>query len=139
VNLRTDGRYVVEDRGYETPCWVWQLRIDTYGYGRVHAEPAHRVSYEERRGPIPAGLTLDHLCRVRECINPDHLEPVTNGENILRGESFSARNARKTHCPNGHPLSGANLRVEANGARRCKTCRVSSERRRYLRKKAEAA
>lgn len=88
---KKSNRYLVEDRGYVTPCWVWQLSITPNGYGQ-HAKPggrgttsAHRVYYEQERGPVPAGLDLDHLCRVRACVNPDHLEPVTRSENLRRG------------------------------------------------------
>lgn len=74
------------------------------GYYRhgTGGEYAHRRAYREARGAIPEGLVLDHLCRNRWCCNPDHLEPVTNAENILRGESPPAKNARKERCPNGH-------------------------------------
>lgn len=82
--------YVEEDRGYKTPCWVWQRVTRGGGYGRMHngkgkAEQAHRVYYERRFGAIPAELDLDHLCRVRRCINPEHMEPVTRKVNIRRG------------------------------------------------------
>jgi hypothetical protein len=78
-------------------------------------------------GPIPEGKQLDHLCRNRACINPEHLEPVTAKENILRGESFSAKNARKTHCIHGHELSGDNLRILKHG-RVCLECRRTKDR-----------
>lgn len=73
-----------EDRGHDTPCWIWELHRDEGGYGRTRNRPAHCVVYEERVGLIPDGLQLDHLCRVRECVNPDHLEPVTHLENVRR-------------------------------------------------------
>ena len=80
--------YVEEDRGHETPCWVWQRSRERCGYGHVRKDgrlvPAHRVYYERQVGPIPEGLELDHLCRVRACVNPDHLEPVTMQENRRR-------------------------------------------------------
>lgn len=80
--------YIEEDRGYETPCWIWQ-RATTHGYG-VHRRSgrsitAHIVFYEEKFGPVPKGLELDHLCRVRACCNPDHLEAVTTATNTRRG------------------------------------------------------
>jgi hypothetical protein len=81
--------YIEEDRGYDTPCWIWQLTTATGGYGRkFNGEKqigAHRIYYERAKGPIPEGLHLDHLCRVPACVNPDHLEPVTCAENTLRG------------------------------------------------------
>jgi hypothetical protein len=82
-------RYVVEDRGYKTTCWIWQLAINEDGYGETSEngvqKSAHRLYYERRFGPISKGLVLDHLCRVRCCVNPDHLEPVTSLENTRRG------------------------------------------------------
>lgn len=78
--------YLVEDRGYETPCWVWQRGRTGNGYGQETARRlAHRVYYESLVGPIPKGMQLDHLCRVRHCVNPAHLEPVTNAVNSRRG------------------------------------------------------
>lgn len=108
-------------------CWLWTAGVGGRGgYGRFwisgHSEFAHRFSYELARGPIPEGLTLDHLCRNTKCVNPDHLEPVTLVENIMRGDGFSAKNARKTHCVNGHPFAGDNLIVTSKGRRACRTC-----------------
>jgi len=104
-------------------CWLWRGSQSRGGYGRYNETLAHRVAYELFVGSIPEGLTLDHLCRVRHCVNPEHLEPVTLGENLRRGESFSAVNARKTHCPRGHPLSGENLYRTKSGARCCLICK----------------
>lgn len=82
-------RYEVQDLGYKTPCWVWKLRPYARGYGRYWTTErvwqAHRYSWELHHGPIPDGLDLDHLCRNRPCVNPDHLEPVTRRENLRRG------------------------------------------------------
>ncbi len=108
-------------------CWEWRRGRDTAGYGRFADETrvgraAHRWGYERLVGPIPEGLDLDHLCRNRPCVNPEHLEPVTRQENLLRGNTLSARNAAKTRCPNGHPYSGENLYVSPSGGRRCRTC-----------------
>lgn len=91
---------------------------------------AHRFAYELAHGSIPEGMTIDHKCRVRHCVRPSHLEPVTGKVNILRGESPSAKNARKTHCIRGHPLFGDNLIIRSdNDGRRCRTCQRASERR----------
>lgn len=106
-------------------CWLWTAQRDQAGgYGVFWCERpvmAHRWAYEFCVGEIPAGLTLDHLCRVRHCVRPAHLEPVTGRVNILRGVGPTAINARKTHCTHGHALAGTNLRRE--GARRqCREC-----------------
>jgi HNH endonuclease len=90
-------------------CWLWIGADNGSGYGRFYPAPrqsvaAHRFAYELLVGPIPEGLQLDHLCRNPPCVNPAHLEPVTNRENSLRGISPLADNARKTHCPRGHSL-----------------------------------
>lgn len=102
-------------------CMVWTGAQTRGGYGHVKAVGrmlrVHRVAYELRVGQIPDGLQLDHLCRNRLCVNPVHLEPVTNKVNALRGESFSAHNARQTHCIRGHDLS-----THPNGVRYCKIC-----------------
>lgn len=106
------------------PCWHW-TGATSNGYGRVRVDvdrPAHRFAYELLVGPIPDGLVIDHLCRVRHCVNPAHLEAVTNAENILRGNGFSARHARKTHCPKGHPYDEANTLIRADGSRNCIAC-----------------
>lgn len=108
-------------------CWLWRGTILQGGYGQIKVKKrkmqAHRFFYELLVGPIPEGLTIDHLCRVRNCVNPAHLEPVTGRENTLRGNNPAAQNARKTHCKRGHPLSGSNLRSSKDGRqRRCKTC-----------------
>jgi hypothetical protein len=119
----------------ETGCWLWTAYTDPAGYGRIatsaqpNPELAHRVSYRLYVGPIPEGLTLDHLCRVRRCVNPAHLEPVTLAENKRRGESLAAQNARKTHCPQGHPYDEANTHVTAQGYRDCRACNRERHRR----------
>lgn len=98
----------------EAGCWVW-LAATSAGYGRFlvegRLEQAHRVSYERLIGRIPEGLQIDHLCRVRGCVNPAHMEPVTARVNTLRGEGATAIHAAQTHCGKGHPLSGENVRV----------------------------
>lgn len=85
---------------------------------------AHRLSYAAHLCAIPAGLTLDHLCRVRACCNPEHLEVVTGRENTLRGVGLTAGYARQTHCLLGHELDGANLQIRATGWRTCRACQI---------------
>lgn len=115
-------------------CRVWMRGRNTHGYGRVSYNgkwcAAHRVSYETFVGPIPAGLDLDHLCRNRACINPAHLEPVTEKENALRGIGFCALNAAKTHCKYNHHLDGDNLYIYQYRGRLQRQCRVCREARR---------
>lgn len=114
-------------------CWLWTAAQDQKGYPlfawhRVLVK-AHRFAYERMVGPIPKGLTLDHLCRVRNCVNPEHLEPVTNRVNVLRGRGVTAVNAIKTHCLRGHPLSGYNLYTPpGTNWRACRTCMVNQTR-----------
>jgi hypothetical protein len=109
----------------ETGCRIWTGNKTTRGYSRIRfgrrARPAHRLAYEAEYGPIPMGLVIDHLCRNPLCINPSHLEAVTNRENVLRGFGPPAINARRTHCKHGHPLSGDNLFFD-RGYRRCRIC-----------------
>lgn len=108
-------------------CWLWIGRVDNDGYGIFRlggkSRKAHRVAYETYKETIPSGLTLDHLCRVRNCVNPDHLEPVTNRENFLRGDNLMARFALATHCKNGHEFTQDNIYTSPIG-RKCKTCTI---------------
>lgn len=129
-------------------CWLWTNNLDR-GYGRFGIGQktvwAHRYSYELLVGPIPAGLTLDHLCHNRDescsggptclhrsCVNPAHLEIVTRGVNTLRGKSIAAVNKRKTHCHRGHEFTPENTRLIPKG-RACKTCIRENDRRRKAR------
>lgn len=112
-------------------CWIWLGSVTTHGYGYFQGKDrkkvgAHCASYEHFVGPISDGLQIDHLCRVRCCVNPDHLEAVTQRENLLRGDNHWRS---KTHCPRGHPYSGDNLLVRDNGIkinRRCRICHNAS-------------
>lgn len=110
-------------------CWLWTGGRSREGYGKFwfggKTDLAHRYSYINFIGPIPEGLQIDHLCRVRSCCNPQHLEAVTMKENILRGESPQARHARRQYCKNGHPLVEGNLHPDSRGWGRgsCLTCR----------------
>lgn len=110
-------------------CWEWLRYRTPAGYGQFGVDGklvlAHRYSYELLIGPIPNGLTLDHLCRNRGCVNPFHLEAVTLKVNCLRGISPSANNARKSLCPQGHPYSEENTYLSKNG-RQCRICREHS-------------
>lgn len=122
-------------------CWIWTgsyriapqekrktLPERRYPYlyiGRKQYVAAHRASYELFVGPIPDGLTIDHLCRTTLCVNPLHLEPVTMRENVLRGTSFAAQNAKKTHCLRGHPYDKVR---SGDGARYCSVCALDDSR-----------
>lgn len=110
-------------------CMLWLAGLTHNGYGRLsmsgRLKRAHRISYELAYGPIPAGLVIDHLCRVRHCVAPDHLELVTHAENTLRGLGPPAINARKTHCLKGHEFTPDNLYPARAGERRCRTCSLA--------------
>ena len=147
--LKTDG------------CWYWTGRISRHGYGVISrtlsgvVTQAHRLVYEALVGQIPDGLTLDHLCHTqdaacvggtscphRRCVNPSHLEPVTVGENSLRGSSSPAVNARKTHCKRGHPFDDANTYLAPGQrpgrfARNCRACHRDAAASQRMAKKAQ--
>ena len=146
--LRRSGTVDGGDRTMESPlirfwkkvdirrggCWLWTAGVDEHGYGRFkddHREAslgAHRWAYTTFIGDIPEGLTIDHLCRIRNCVNPFHLEAVTNRENVLRGVGPSAENGRKTHCPVGHAYDEENTLINHRGSRECLACRQERER-----------
>lgn len=133
------------DKGDGTGCWLWTGSTMPYGHGQVRIARrtwlAHRYAYTLLVGPIPEGLTLDHVktngCTSTACVKavadehgPAHLEPVTLGENTLRGDAPSAINARKTHCPQGHPYDEANTWSSRDRNQRiCRTCRRENMRR----------
>lgn len=109
-------------------CWIWIGARSRGGYGSFSSAPgrtasAHRWAYESLRAAIPEGLQLDHLCRNRACVNPWHLEPVTNRVNILRGVGPTACNAALTHCRKGHEYTPENTIPMPEGGRRCRACR----------------
>lgn len=111
----------------ETGCHEWQGWVDRRGYAKItisghRGRPVHRVAYEAAKGPIPAGLHIDHLCRNPRCCNPDHLEAVTLAESVRRGVS-GQREAAKTACPQGHPYSPENTAIDRQGGRYCLICK----------------
>ena len=113
---------------HSSQCWVWTRSVAHHGYGQVsihgRRQMVHRAMYEFHKGPIPSGMQLDHLCRNHRCVNPEHLEPVTNRENQLRG----LKGALKTHCANGHPYTGQNKYVHLENGHvrsRCRICNGS--------------
>lgn len=104
------------------PCWLWTGAIQSEGYGMIRIDDravyAHRLSVEISRGDVPIGMDVDHLCRNRGCVNPDHLEAVSHATNIRRG----ARSALAPNCPQGHAFDAANTYINAKGHRQCRAC-----------------
>lgn len=133
---RFDAKWVPEPN---TGCWLWLGAVSPTGYARLASKPgsaqAHRRSWEFHKGPVPAGLVLDHMCRVRSCVNPDHLRVVTPKVNSLENSNgVGAKNAAKTHCHRGHLFDTANTRLVRsrqykNGGRsilrQCKACQLA--------------
>lgn len=120
TNVEVDG---------STGCWLWTAKLNRDGYGHFRLDGrrpgAHRVAYELFVGAIPEGLEIDHLCRVRHCVNPAHLEPVTHGVNVARGIAVppvALAKARQTHCIHGHEFTAENTLVKPNGTRGCRAC-----------------
>lgn len=126
-------------------CWVWTGSRDPNGYGQIAVDgrprKAHRVAYAALVGPIPDGLQLDHLCRVRACVNPDHLEPVTLRENVARGTGKAAVVLRTGRCQRGHDMSpgSPNAHVCPDGGRYCRACKNEYRRAWAAAKRAKAA
>lgn len=115
-------------------CWIWTGTLLHNGYGQFGVDGgyvlAHRWSYEYFNGIIPDGHDCHHRCYNRSCVNPNHLTPLTNKDNVLDGNGPTAINARKTHCIRGHQLDGYNLVVSKDGNRRCRQCIKDGKRRR---------
>lgn len=122
---RFEARIVPEPN---SGCWIWIGGRTPKGYGRVQVDwkrkEAHVVAYRHFVGPVPAGLQLDHLCRLPSCVNPTHLEPVTCRVNLLRGATLAAANAAKVTCPSGHTYD----RITSRGGRGCRRCQLRAER-----------
>lgn len=122
-------RFLLKLTALDDGCWTWIGAKDTGGYGRVRidkvAHAAHRISYQHFVGAIPEGHDLDHICRRRDCVNPDHLEPVTRQENVQRG----LKGRLVTHCAQGHEYDEQNTRIRANGRRACRACNREAARR----------
>lgn len=115
-------------------CWIWVGCRHPRGYGQFwngdKIVRAHRWIYESLLGPVSTDLVIDHLCRNTSCVNPRHLQEVTQRTNVLRGTAPAAHQARQTHCVHGHELIGENLYMKPNGARQCVPCRRETDRRR---------
>jgi len=123
---------------WPTACWEW-IGGRSYGYGRcsfqgIDGITVHKLVYEYYKGPIPKGLEPHHRCKNKVCANPDHMEILTRKEHLLRHSSPTAINSRKTHCPQGHPLSGSNLYIYPSGSRGCQEC-MRNHSRKYQRQK----
>lgn len=119
-------------------CWEWTGAVNAWGYARIgyrrKSRAAHRISYILHKG-APPHRDIDHLCRNRRCVNPDHLESVPHAVNVRRGIGPTAVNAAKTHCVQGHPLSGENLIRRPTGHRGCRTCNEAALARFHARRK----
>lgn len=121
VSERFEKHYVPEPN---SGCFIWIGWVKPHGYGLFGKRLAHRVSYECAKGAIPEGLVIDHLCRNRCCVNPTHLEAVTQKVNTLRGVGPTAKNAVKTHCKHGHEFTPQNTIIRNGGERRCQRCKI---------------
>ena len=111
-------------------CWQWTGGVTSWGYGQFHIlmngkrtnHRAHRVCWFLEHGTLGQESVLDHICRNRLCVNPDHLRELSNAQNVLAGVGITAVNARKSSCKNGHPFDAENTRIRSGGDRRCRAC-----------------
>lgn len=126
------------DIGGPDECWPWRMSTGAHGYGQtwdgITVRLAHRCAWTLAHGPIPAGLTVDHVCRNRPCCNPAHLRLLSNVANATDNGQ-----GRKTHCPQGHPYAGDNLYVNPQGHRLCRACRRVHKEAHYERKRNGAS
>ena len=142
IPLRFLSKIAFADHG----CWEWLASLDRKGYGQFNAGfkrgpmlRAHRLAYAYAYGEVPSGLDLDHLCGNRACVRPDHLEPVTRGENIrrgFRGEQQRLQRAARETCRRGHPWTAENRYVKPSGQWLCRICRRDDQRSRDAAKRA---
>ena len=153
IDMTDEQRFFANVEKSDSGCWNWTgLLIARTGYGRFRprdksASNAHRWSYQHHVGPIPSGMVIDHLCRNRACVNPKHLEVVTQQVNVVRGASAEANRARfaaMTHCPHGHEKNEENTRRYYSVKRgrwdsECRPCREEQARRRYGSKRDKGA
>lgn len=142
MNARTLLRFWSQVNVQNDGCWLWTSFINPNGYGQFMWEgrriSAHRFSFILHKGPIPKGLEVDHVCRVRRCVNPEHLRAVTHRENILCGDTVPARHARQTRCFRGHEFTPENTWSNPRKIERhCRTCHKLKAR--ELRAKLKAA
>jgi len=122
---RNDKRPFMDFVEKTESCWIWRGTVRTNGYGSYHGTHAHVKSYEIHKGEIPENTVVHHVCGNRRCVNPEHLEAVSNRENVLEGKSLFASRAKQTHCKRGHELSGDNLIIRHKGnytQRQCRRC-----------------
>lgn len=145
ISLNTEEKFWSKVKKTKS-CWLWTGTKTHNGYGQFYSKingnlfyRSHRFSFWLHRGFLDKKLTIDHLCRKRLCVNPSHLEQVSNRTNVLRGNGIPAKNYRKKNCKWGHPFSAPNLYMD-QGFRRCRTCsRRKAKDRRFKQKIVGAA
>lgn len=128
------AEYLIEDRGYETPCWIWQKCTKAKGYGaRIYSKkdggdgktyPAHKVYWMMKHGASIPGMDIHHLCRIKACVNPDHLQALAHVEHCIITRKEDDHRGKLTHCKHGHPFDAENTVIRKDGMRRCKPCSV---------------